>query len=227
MQKYILGQQLEGYAICNRLSFLIASASNRGAKEAEVLRKDMKESWDARGAVMHPRPTKRSVLETELRNLAEQATNWLRDGIKSTISCGYTQNIPQQIDAAIFEKALESYGSNIRQLMPSVPTMDQFMLIERGSPELFCGGKMADVLFLGQDPTIVSPRHIPVVLDPHNPDGRLYKYIFGKLCKDLNINKSNVLAWNLVNRYFTDKPRVPASQVESSLINSFPKLICC
>ena len=32
--------------------------------------------------------------------------------------------------------------------------MEQYLFIERGSPELFRGSKEADVLFLGQDPTI-------------------------------------------------------------------------
>jgi len=104
--------------------------------------------------------------------------------------------------------------------------MKQFLLIERGSPELFLGGKVPDVLFLGQDPTIVSPRHIPVVLDLANPAGQLHKYIFGKVCAGLNIHKSRVLAWNLVNRYFIDKPRKLAadSEVEADLNHRFPKL---
>lgn len=103
------GQEM-GYAICNRLSFLIADAFDKGPEEAEVIRKDMKKSYKARGGVIHPRPIKKSMSERELRNMAEQATNWLREGIQSAIGCGYTQDIPQQIDAAIFEKALESCG---------------------------------------------------------------------------------------------------------------------
>ena len=104
--------------------------------------------------------------------------------------------------------------------------MQRFLLIERGSPELFKRGKAPDVLFLGQDPTIVSPRHIPVVLDLRNPTGQLYKYIFGTICKNLSINKSRVLAWNLVNRYFTAKPRILAldPEVELNLGNRYPKL---
>jgi hypothetical protein len=101
--------------------------------------------------------------------------------------------------------------------------MQKFLLIERGSPELYRGGKVLDVLFLGQDPTIVSRRHIPVVLDLHNSNGQLSKYIFGKVCKNLGIAKSRVIAWNLVNRYFIDKPRILAvdPQVETELTNRF------
>jgi len=82
------------------------------------------------------------------------------------------------------------------------------------------------VLFLGQDPTIVSPRHIPVVLDLHNANGRLHKYIFGKVCKVMRISKSRVLAWNLVNRYFVSKPRILAAtpEAESRLRNAFAQL---
>lgn len=104
--------------------------------------------------------------------------------------------------------------------------MQRFLLVERGSPELFSGGKAPGVLFLGQDPTIVSPRHIPVALDLRNPTGQLYKYIFGKICKNLSINRSRVLAWNLVNRYFIGKPRMLAldPEVEINLSNRYPKL---
>jgi|GEM_PF-6948257 len=99
-------------------------------------------------------------------------------------------------------------------------------MIERGSPELFRGGKSADLLFLGQDPTIVSPRHVPFVLDLGNPTGQLYKYMFGKVCKGLGIPKSRILAWNLVNRYFIDKPRKLAAdpQVETHLIHRYSQL---
>ncbi len=104
--------------------------------------------------------------------------------------------------------------------------MQSFLLTERGSPEVFRGGKTADVLFLGQDPTIVSARHIPVVLDLANHKGRLYKYMFGTVCGGLNITKNRVLAWNLVNRYFTDKPRKLAARAEvaSDLGRRFPQL---
>jgi hypothetical protein len=104
--------------------------------------------------------------------------------------------------------------------------MRRFLLVERGSPELFSGGEAPDVLFLGQDPTIVSPRHISVALDLRNPTGQVYKYIFGKICKYLGISRSRVLAWNLVNRYFVGKPRVLAldPEVEINLRNRYPKL---
>ena len=64
---------------------------------------------------------------------------------------------------------------------------------------------------------------MPVVLDLRNPNGQLSKYIFGKVCKNLGITKSRVIAWNLVNCYFIDKPRMLAvdPQVETSLINTF------
>lgn len=100
------GQEM-GYAISTRLSFLIANAFHQRSREADVIRKDMKKSYKERGAIMHPRP-RSSMSEKKLRALAEQATNWLRQGIRSAIKCGYTQDIPQQIDAAIFDKALPS-----------------------------------------------------------------------------------------------------------------------
>lgn len=104
--------------------------------------------------------------------------------------------------------------------------MEQYLFIERGSPELFRGSKEADVLFLGQDPTIVSPRHIPVVLDLKNSSGQLSKYIFGKICKTLRFNRKRVLAWNLVNRYFIKKPRtlVDDPRVEPYLLDKFPQM---
>jgi len=86
---------------------LIASDFHQGPGEADVIRKDMKKSYKERGAIMHPRPHS-SMPEKKLRALAEQATNWLRHGIRSAIKCGYTQDIPQQIDVAIFDKALPS-----------------------------------------------------------------------------------------------------------------------
>ena len=96
-----------GYAISNRLSFLIAFVFHRGLGEADAMRKDMKESYRRRGAIMHPRPGS-SMSEKELGALAEQAIEWLGQGIRSAITCGYTRDIPQQIDAAIFDKALPS-----------------------------------------------------------------------------------------------------------------------
>ena len=104
--------------------------------------------------------------------------------------------------------------------------MKQNLFIERGSPELFRGSKEADVLFLGQDPTIVSPRHIPFVLDLKNSSGQLSKYIFGKICKTLRFSRKRVLAWNLVNRYFIKKPSALADdpQVELYLLNRFPQM---
>lgn len=104
--------------------------------------------------------------------------------------------------------------------------MKQHLFIERGSPELFRGSKEADVLFLGQDPTIVSPRHIPVVLDLNNSSGQLSKYILGKIGKTLRFSRRRVLAWNLVNRYFIKKPRALADdpQVEPYLLKRFLKM---
>jgi hypothetical protein len=101
------GQEM-GYAISTRLSFLIAKGFHQGPREADIIRKDMKKSYKERGAIMHPRPGKKSMSEKELRALAEQAKNWLRQGIRSAIKCGYTQDTPQQIDVAIFDKALPS-----------------------------------------------------------------------------------------------------------------------
>jgi len=104
--------------------------------------------------------------------------------------------------------------------------MKKYLFTERGSPELFLGSKGADILFLGQDPTIVSSRHIPVVLDLNNSSGRLSKYIFGKICKTLRCSRKRILTWNLVNRYFIKKPRVLAAdpQVELYLFNLFPQM---
>jgi len=104
--------------------------------------------------------------------------------------------------------------------------MGKYLLIERGSPELFRKSKEADILFLGQDPTIVSPRHISVVLDLNNSSGRLSKYVFGEICRNLSISRNRILAWNLVNRYFIDKPRVLANypQLEPSLNKQYPFL---
>ena len=104
--------------------------------------------------------------------------------------------------------------------------MQEYLLVERGSPELFRGSKTPDVLFLGQDPTIVSSRHIPVVLDLNNLPGQLSKYIFNNICKTLGFSKKRVLAWNLVNRYFTKKPRNLAHdiQIELYLRNKFLQL---
>jgi len=104
--------------------------------------------------------------------------------------------------------------------------MQEYLLVERGIPELFRGSKMADVLFLGQDPTIVSSRHIPVVLDLNNLSGQLSKYIFNKICRTLGFSRKRVLAWNLVNRYFTKKPRGLAHdlRIELYLRNEFLQL---
>jgi len=104
--------------------------------------------------------------------------------------------------------------------------MGKYLLVERGSPELFRGSKEADILFLGQDPTIVSPRHIPVVLDLNNSSGQLSKYIFGKICKTLSLSRRRVLAWNLVNRYFVKKPRDLADdlRVEPYLSDQYSQL---
>ena len=104
--------------------------------------------------------------------------------------------------------------------------MGNYLLVERANPELLRGSNEADVLFLGQDPTIVSPRHIPVALDLKNSSGKLSKYIFGKICKNLKINKRRVLAWNLVNRYFAKKPRILADEplVEQYLHDQFPQM---
>lgn len=104
--------------------------------------------------------------------------------------------------------------------------MQKYLVVERGSPELFRASKTADVLFLGQDPTIVSSRHIPVVLDLNNLSGQLSKYIFNNICRTLGFNKERVLAWNLVNRYFTKKPRDLAHdiQIELYLRNKFLQL---
>jgi len=96
-------------------------------------------------------------------------------------------------------------------------SMQEYLLIERGSPELFRGSKTADVLFLGQDPTIVSSRHISVVLDLNNLSGQLGKYIFHNICGTLGFSKERVLAWNLVNRYFTKKPRDLAHDIQTEL----------
>ncbi len=104
--------------------------------------------------------------------------------------------------------------------------MQEYLLVERGSPELFRGSKTADVLFLGQDPTIVSSRYIPAVLDLNNTSGQLSKYIFGKICRTLGFSRRRILAWNLVNRYFIKKPRDLAHNplVEFYLHNKFFQL---
>jgi len=104
--------------------------------------------------------------------------------------------------------------------------MKKYLLVERGSPELFRGSKEADVLFLGQDPTIVSPRHIPVALDLENSSGPISKYIFGKICKYLGFSRRRVLAWNLVNRYLVKKPRALADdpQIEPRLSEQYSQL---
>ena len=64
---------------------------------------------------------------------------------------------------------------------------------------------------------------MPVVLDLRSPNGQLRKYVFGKVCKNLGITRSRVIAWNLVNCLFMDKPRMlPVDpQVETYLINRF------
>lgn len=104
--------------------------------------------------------------------------------------------------------------------------MDELMLLERGSPELFRGGRTPDVLFLGQDPTIVSRRHISHVLDLSNSRGHLHKYVFGNICRRLSIPKRRIMAWNLVNRYFVDKPRTLAHNCvnQDRLREAFPEV---
>lgn len=99
------GQEL-GYAISNRLSFLIAKRLNKGPAEAEEIRKQIRESYRQRGAVIHPRPGKGTISEQKLYELRKQAIEWLRQGILSAIRYGYTQDIPQQIDTAIINAAL-------------------------------------------------------------------------------------------------------------------------
>lgn len=119
------GQEL-GYSISNRLSFLLAKAFNMKPEDAEAIRDQVKKSYKARGKIIHPRPkrggrSKRELSEQELRDLADQATNWLRDGIRAAVKLGVTDDVPREVDAAILTCALR----RTNQSLSDVPNMAQ------------------------------------------------------------------------------------------------------
>jgi len=88
-----------------------------------------------------------------------------------------------------------------------------YFIRDYNGPEIYQTGSNPDVLILGQDPTVDQKTRFakalglgPSELSSGRESPRLKNYIFNKILSPLGIDRSRIVATNLVNAYYYDVP---------------------
>jgi len=103
-----------------------------------------------------------------------------------------------------------------------------YFIRDYDGPEPYRGGSSPDVLILGQDPTVDQNTRFARVLglEPSESSSEresspLQNYIFNKILAPLGINRTRIIATNLVNLYYYDVPnRKIAKRYQDLIVNT-------
>lgn len=103
-----------------------------------------------------------------------------------------------------------------------------YFIRDYDGPEPYRGSSSPDVLILGQDPTVDQNTRFARVLGLEHSESSseressfLQNYIFNKILMPLGINKTRIIATNLVNLYYYDVPnRKIAKRYQDLIVNT-------
>jgi len=100
-----------------------------------------------------------------------------------------------------------------------------YFIRDYDGPELYQPGENPDAIILGQDPTIDRSTRFSTALglgaskfSSGRESTRLKNYVFNKILAPLGIDKSRILATNLVNYYYYDVPNKKIAKLYKELI---------